>query len=58
MHCNFYYHNRSTAQPGSVLEWDKIWEANIKRAYKADFEVYDERSRDWDSAEVDIFINI
>lgn len=38
--------------------WGKIWEADIKRAYKADFEIYDERSRDWENAEVDIFISI
>ena len=29
----------------------------IPRAYHADFEVYDERSKDWNQAEVDIFIS-
>lgn len=38
--------------------WHKIWKSDIIRAYKADFEVYDERSQDFDNAEVDIFIGI
>lgn len=39
-------------------EWQKIWKSDVVRAYKADFEVYDERSHDWENAEVDIFIGV
>jgi predicted transcriptional regulator YdeE len=37
-------------------EWIKIWNTTIDRAYTADFEVYDERSLNFENAEVDIFI--
>ncbi|MES1181934.1 MAG: GyrI-like domain-containing protein [Flavobacterium sp.] len=38
--------------------WREIWLSDIKRAYIADFEVYDERSHDWGNAVVDIFIGV
>ncbi|MEJ0106524.1 MAG: GyrI-like domain-containing protein [Bacteroidota bacterium] len=38
--------------------WREIWKTNIDRAYIADFEVYDERSKDWNDALVDIFIGV
>ncbi len=38
--------------------WQKIWKSEIPRAYTADFEVYDDRSADWNDAEVDIFISV
>lgn len=38
--------------------WKEIWESDLARAYRADFEVYDERSQNWNDAEVDIFISI
>ena len=38
--------------------WKEIWSSDISRAYQADFEVYDERSKDWSNAEVDIFISV
>jgi predicted transcriptional regulator YdeE len=38
--------------------WREMWATNIHRAYAADFEVYDERSKDWNNAEVDIYISI
>ncbi|MEP6948526.1 MAG: GyrI-like domain-containing protein [Ginsengibacter sp.] len=38
--------------------WKEIWSSDIPRAYRADFEVYDERSRDWNNAEVEIFLSI
>ena len=37
--------------------WMKIWKSKMPRAYIADFEVYDERARDWENAEVDIFLS-
>lgn len=38
--------------------WKEIWKSSINRAYEADFEVYDQRSKDWNNAEVDIYISI
>jgi len=38
--------------------WKEIWSSNIPRAYQSDFEVYDERSKDWGNAEVDIYLSI
>ena len=37
--------------------WNEIWQTNLHRNYKADFEIYNEKSRDWNSAEVSIFIS-
>jgi predicted transcriptional regulator YdeE len=45
--------------PGCIADaWGKIWNANINRAYQYDFETYDERSKDWSDAEVDLFISV
>lgn len=45
--------------PDCVAEtWKEIWRSNISRAYHPDFEVYDERSKDWNNAEVEIFISV
>ncbi len=38
--------------------WMEIWKMDIDRAYIADFEVYDERSKDWNNAVVEIFIGV
>ncbi|CAN5914992.1 hypothetical protein BH11BAC7_BH11BAC7_20170 [soil metagenome] len=38
--------------------WMEIWKSEIPRAYQADFEVYDERSKDWNNSEVDIFLSV
>ena len=37
--------------------WKKIWGLLIDRAYQFDFEIYDERSKDWSDAEVEVFIS-
>lgn len=37
--------------------WKNIWNSKIERVYTYDFEVYDERSKDWSNATVDIFIS-
>lgn len=38
--------------------WKGIWESktSAKRSYTFDFEVYDERSRDWNNSMVEIFL--
>lgn len=38
--------------------WKNIWETEIPRSFQLDFEVYDERSKDWSNAEVDIYLSI
>jgi predicted transcriptional regulator YdeE len=37
--------------------WKDIWQSKIDRAYKFDFEIYDERSQDWSNAAVEIFVS-
>lgn len=37
--------------------WKAIWNSNIARTYQFDFEIYDERSKDWNNAVVDIFVS-
>ena len=37
--------------------WKDIWDSKIERAYQFDFEIYDERSKDWNNAIVDIFVS-
>ncbi|MNT98778.1 hypothetical protein D3C72_2414420 [compost metagenome] len=36
--------------------WVAIWNSGISRAYTADFEVYGDKARNPEDAEVDIFI--
>ncbi|MEO8583281.1 MAG: GyrI-like domain-containing protein [Flavitalea sp.] len=38
--------------------WRNIWEGSMQRAYIVDYEIYDQRSLDWNNAEVDIFISV
>jgi predicted transcriptional regulator YdeE len=38
--------------------WKEVWTSNIPRTYQVDFEVYDERSKDWNDAEVEIYLSI
>jgi predicted transcriptional regulator YdeE len=39
--------------------WQTIWNTpDFNRAYRADFEVYDIRSKDWANAEVDVFLSV
>ena len=45
--------------PDCVVEaWKKVWVSDIVRTYKIDFEVYDERSKDWGNAEVDVYLSV
>lgn len=49
---------------GNVIEgivfktWGEIWQTELPRAYKADFEVYGEKALNPEHAEVDIFIGL
>jgi len=38
--------------------WHNIWQSDLQRAYRFDFEQYDERSADWQQVEVDIFLSV
>ncbi|WPR77149.1 GyrI-like domain-containing protein [Algoriphagus sp. NG3] len=38
--------------------WREIWKSDLDRAYHYDFEVYDQRSQNWEAAEVDIFLSM
>jgi predicted DNA-binding transcriptional regulator YafY/predicted transcriptional regulator YdeE len=39
-----------------IRHWEKIWQADIDRAYTADFEVYGEKAQNPSDAEVDFYI--
>ena len=46
------------AMPDCISKcWKDIWNTKTGRAYNHDFEVYDERSKDWSNAEVEIFVS-
>lgn len=38
--------------------WREVWNSGLPRAYRYDFEVYDERSKDWNDAEVELFVGV
>lgn len=38
--------------------WQLIWGAKIERSYTCDFEVYGEKSQNWEDAEVEVFIAV
>lgn len=44
---------------GALAEaWTQIWNSDLNRSYTADFEVYSEKAKNPEDAEVDIFIAI
>ena len=51
--------NARGVMPACIAEeWQKIWASKMDRKFGFDFEIYDERSMDWSSAEVDIFLSV
>jgi len=38
--------------------WENIWKSNINRAYRFDYEVYGEKSLDFENAEIEIFLSV
>ena len=53
------YTTKGNLQDGIVYnEWTKIWNSDLNRSYKADFEVYGEKAQDPTNAEVEIFIGL
>ena len=57
-------YEKFTSERGKLMEgivaetWFKIWESDLDRTYSADFEVFDERARNPEDAQVDIFIGV
>ena len=49
--------SRGTMPDCLTNSWKDIWDSKIERAYNYDFEVYDERSKNWSNAEVEIFVS-
>lgn len=44
--------------PDCIVDtWKEIWSSDIQRNYRFDFEMYDERSKDWNNAEIDIYLS-
>jgi predicted transcriptional regulator YdeE len=53
------YTAKGNLNEGTVYnEWTKIWNNDINRNYKADFEIYGAKAQDPTNAEVDIFIGL
>jgi predicted transcriptional regulator YdeE len=45
--------------PACIAEaWVGIWSKDLNRKFGYDFEVYDERSRDWNNGEIDIYLSV
>ena len=38
--------------------WKHIWQTAYARTFQVDFEIYDERSKDWNKAEVDVYLSV
>lgn len=44
---------------GSVFnEWTKIWNSDLPRTFTADFEVYGDKAKNFEDAEVELFIAV
>ena len=55
----YYKINAKGKIPDCVVNtWKEIWTSDIPRTHQIDFEVYDERSKDWNDAEVDVYLSI
>ncbi|WP_207420705.1 GyrI-like domain-containing protein [Desertivirga brevis] len=55
---NYMIINAKGVMPGCIADaWRDIWKSKVQRAFGYDFEIYDERSKDWSDAEVDIYVS-
>ena len=36
--------------------WEEIWSADLNRRYSADFDIYGEKAKDYENAEVDTYV--
>lgn len=37
--------------------WHSIWQSDIERSYRMDFELYSDKSANWEDAEIDIYLS-
>lgn len=55
---NYMKYTAKGAMTGCITEaWKKIWSSDNNRKFGFDFEVYDERSHNWNDAELDIYVS-
>jgi len=53
------YTAKGNLMQGAVINaWQEIWNADIPRAYTADFEIYGSRAQNPEDAEVDIYLAV
>lgn len=56
---NYHIETAKGQMTGCISDaWQRIWQGDIHRAFGYDFEIYDERSHDWENVEVDIYLSI
>jgi len=53
------YNAKGKLSEGVVYNaWSEIWNSDINRAYTADFEIWGEKAKNPDDAEIDIFVAV
>ena len=53
------YVTKGNLNEGVILkEWQNIWNSDLDRVYTADFEVYGEKAKNPENAEVEIFVAV
>lgn len=56
---NYHRETAKGRMTGCISEtWTRIWNADINRKFGFDFEIYDDRSYDWENAEIDIYLSV
>ena len=51
--------NAKGKMPDCVINaWKDVWVSEIPRSFKMDFEVYNEKSKDWSNAEVELYLSV
>lgn len=56
---NYHIETAKGQVPACIAEaWGRIWNGGIDRKFGYDFEVYGEKSQNWEDAEVSIFLSI
>ena len=58
-HGTFHKIDAKGKMPDCIVNaWKEVWDSKIPRSYEMDFEVYDERSKDWSNATVELYLSI
>ena len=51
--------NAKGKMPDCVINaWKDVWVSEIPRSFRMDFEVYNEKSKDWSNAEVGLYLSV